>query len=68
MPQSGSPIAIYRPSWGTGVPVMEFKHSRGETELEPWYAEMGEDGVHAFWQRKNTETIDGKPTHIFDDA
>ena len=60
-------IDLVQTSCGTGVPVMEFKQSRGEEELEPWYAEMGEDGVQAFWQRKNTETIDGKPTHIFGD-
>jgi len=27
---------------------------------------MGNVGVEDFWRRKNTETIDGKPTGIFE--
>ncbi|MEM1046944.1 MAG: pyridoxamine 5'-phosphate oxidase family protein [Pseudomonadota bacterium] len=60
-------IDLVQTSCGSGVPVMELRHSRGETELEPYYAEMGEDGVVNYWRRKNVETIDGKPTGIFDD-
>lgn len=60
-------IDLVQTSCGSGVPVMEFCRSRGEEELEPFYAKMGEDGVVDYWRRKNTETIDGKPTGIFGD-
>ncbi len=60
-------IDLVQTSCGSGVPIMEFKRARGEVELEPFYAEMGEDGVRDYWRRKNTETIDGKPTGIFED-
>lgn len=60
-------IDLVQTSCGTGVPVMEFRRSRGEQELEPFYADMGSDGVRDYWQRKNTQTIDGKPTGIFED-
>ena len=60
-------IDLVQTSCGSGVPVMEFQRSRGEEELEPFYAEMGPDGVEAYWQRKNAQTIDGKPTGIFED-
>ena len=47
---------------------MQFVKSRGETELVPFYDEMGADGVEAYWRKKNTVSIDGRPTGIFDDA
>ena len=59
-------IDLVQTSCGSGVPVMTFQKSRGEEELEPFYAEMGEGGVQEFWRAKNTETIDGKPTGIFE--
>jgi Pyridoxamine 5'-phosphate oxidase len=52
-------------SCGTGVPLMAFKAGRGETELLPFYEAMSEDGVRQYWQRKNTQSIDGKDTGIF---
>lgn len=52
-------------SCGSGVPTMTQGQQRGLTELEPFFADMGEDGVRAFWQRKNVESIDGRPTGIF---
>lgn len=57
-------IDLVQTSCGTGVPVMTFERSRGETELEPYYAAMGEDGVRDYWARKNAQTIDGKSTGI----
>ena len=58
-------IDLVQTSCGTGVPIMEFKSGRAETELVPFYEDMGEDGVKDYWHRKNTQTIDGKPTGIF---
>lgn len=60
-------IDLVQSSCGTGVPIMEYKQSRGETELVPFYEEMGEAGVRDYWKRKNTQTIDGVPTQIFSD-
>ena len=60
-------IELVQHSCGTGIPVYEFREERGPTELLPFYDDMGEDGVRAYWQRKNTVSIDGKPTRIFDD-
>lgn len=52
-------------SCGTGVPTMAMGQQRGLEDLEPYYAEMGEDGLRTYWQRKNTESIDGFATQIF---
>jgi len=59
-------IDLVQTSCGTGVPVMEFRKSRGEEELVPYYHELGGEGVKDYWRRKNVETIDGKPTGIFE--
>jgi len=57
-------IDMVQTSCGTGVPEMQFSRSRGETELVPYYNDMGVDGVQAYWRRKNTKSIDGLPTGI----
>lgn len=54
-------------SCGSGVPVMTVEANRGETELEPFYAAMDNNDLVAYWTRKNVTSIDGYPTHIFDD-
>lgn len=53
-------------SCGTGVPRMTFAGDRVHDELLPFYDEMGPNGVTDYWRRKNTETIDGYPTGLFD--
>jgi Pyridoxamine 5'-phosphate oxidase len=60
-------IDLVQTSCGTGVPVMEFRKSRAEEELVPFYEEMGAEGVSDFWRRKNMNTVEGKPTGIFED-
>ena len=54
-------------SCGTGVPVMTYERNRAETELVPYYDELGPDGVDAYWRKKNVETIDGFQTGLFED-
>jgi len=49
-------------SCGTGVPLMDFVEQRGTTELLPFYAEMDEARMRDYWLRKNSLSIDGKPT------
>ena len=60
-------IDLVQTSCGTGVPEMAVVRSRAEEELEPYYADMGPDGLRDYWQRKNVTSIDGKPTGIFED-
>ncbi len=58
-------IDLVTTSCGTGVPAMSLVRSRGETELEPYFAELGPEKVKAFWNRKNLTSLDEKPTGIF---
>jgi hypothetical protein len=53
-----------QPSCGTGVPRYELVADRGPDELLPFFEKMGEDGVKRYWAKKNSASIDGKPTHI----
>jgi Pyridoxamine 5'-phosphate oxidase len=59
-------IDLVQTSCGTGVPIMEFRAPRADTELVPFYAQMGDAGVEAYWRRKNVTSIDGKPTGVFE--
>jgi len=61
-------IDLVTTSCGTGVPEMALVQPRADTELVPWYAEMGDAGVDAFWRKKNMVSLDGEPTGIFDDG
>ncbi|MEP5151917.1 pyridoxamine 5'-phosphate oxidase family protein [Planktotalea sp.] len=58
-------IDLVTTSCGTGVPEMSMVRSRGETDLVPWYDDLGEEGVQAFWEKKNTKSLDGFDTEIF---
>ncbi len=58
-------IDLVTTSCGTSVPEMTVVRPRAETELEPWYAEMGPEGVNKFWRKKNVTSLDGYPTQIF---
>ena len=60
-------IDLVQTSCGTGVPIMEYQRPRADTELVPFYAEMGEAGVEAYWRRKNVLSIDGKTTGLVED-
>jgi hypothetical protein len=57
-------IDLVQTSCGTGVPFMEHRGPRADTELVPFYAEMGVKGVEEYWRRKNVTSIDGKPTGV----
>lgn len=51
-------------SCGTGVPLMRFEADRAMDELVPYYADLGPDGVQAYWRKKNARTIDGFDTGL----
>ncbi len=61
-------IDALQTSCGARVPVMRFEKDRVVDELLPYYDEMGPDGVEDYWRRKNTETIDGFDTALFEDT
>lgn len=58
-------IDLVTTSCGSGVPEMSVVRNRGETDLEPYYADMGPDKVQEFWRKKNLTSIDDYPTGIF---
>lgn len=58
-------IDLVTTSCGTSIPEMKVVRHRAETDLEPWYAEMGAEAVTAFWKKKNVVSLDGTPTGIF---
>ncbi len=60
-------IELVTTSCGSGVPVMTLARSRAETDLLPYFEEMGQTGVADFWRRRNQFSIDGTPTGIFTD-
>ena len=60
-------IDAVQTSCGTGVPIMTYQKGRLEEELDPFFAEMGPDGVRDYWARKNAKTIDGFDTGILNE-
>lgn len=61
-------IDLVQTSCGTGVPIMSFVKPRGDDELLPFYADMGPEGVRDYWSKKNTKSLDGKDTGVFDQS
>lgn len=59
-------VDLVQTSCGTGVPVFELKHERGPDELLPFFASMSDDEQRAYWAKKNTQSLDGKDTGIFE--
>ena len=49
-----------------GLSIMRFVKDRGAEELVPYYERMGPEGVVEYWKRRNTVSIDGMATGIFD--
>ena len=60
-------LDLVQTSCGSGVPIMRFVQDRGAEELVPFYEQMGLEGVVEYWKRRNTVSIDGMATGIFDD-
>ncbi|EAY24153.1 pyridoxamine 5'-phosphate oxidase family protein [Microscilla marina] len=55
-------VAIQRvqTSCGFGVPLYQYDQQR--TLLPQWAEKKGPDGINEYWEKKNMQTIDGKPT------
>lgn len=55
-------IDLVQSSCGMAVPFMAYQGER--EELKHWAEKQGEDKIKEYWQRKNTVSLDGKPTGI----
>ena len=55
-------VEMVQKSCGYTVPLMNFEAERDT--MPKWIASKGETGIQDYWREKNTQTIDGKPTHI----
>lgn len=56
-------IELVQTSCGMGVPYLAHKGERGQ--LEAWAEELGTDGLKAYQEQKNTTSLDGLDTGIF---
>ena len=57
-------IDLVQTSCGFGVPLMTYMGERNL--LQPWAEEKGEKGLKDYMKNKNTISLDGHPTGIFD--
>lgn len=55
-------VDLVQESCGNAVPLFDFNEQRDI--LENWAERRGEQGLHEYWEQRNQESIDGKPTHI----
>lgn len=56
-------IDTVQTSCGMAVPFMDYNRER--EELSRWAEKKGEDGIHDYWEQKNTVSFDGMKTGIF---
>ncbi len=57
-------IDLVQTSCGTGVPLMDYKEDR--SMLKEWAVAKGDEGIKDYWKQKNTISLDGHPTGIFE--
>ena len=57
-------ISMVQTSCGYAVPFMEYKKERDT--LENGAIKKGREGIEASWERRNTHSLDGKDTGIFE--
>ncbi len=57
-------VSLVQTSCGFAVPLMDFKEER--TILKEWANKKGEEGIRDYWKEKNTVSLDGHETGIFD--
>lgn len=58
-------IDLVQTSCGYSVPLMDFKEERDM--LNSWSSKQGKQRIKAYWKEKNTKSIDGFETNIFED-
>jgi len=52
-------------SCGFGVPFFDFKEERDN--MPKWIASKSKEPIENYWREKNQVSLDGLPTHIFDE-
>ena len=57
-------IELVQTSCGFGVPMMEFVEQR--KSLVQWAEDKGNDGIKDYWEEKNTVSLNGLETNIFE--
>ncbi len=55
-------IDLVQASCGMAVPNYDYVSDRDE--LSEWTRELGDEGIRAYWEKKNQTSIDGIVTHI----
>lgn len=55
-------VEMVMTSCGWGVPFMDYRDER--PTMAEWTAKKGPEGIRAYWEDKNLETIDGFPTGL----
>lgn len=58
-------IESVQTSCGYAVPFMDFKEER--QQLNSWAEKQGKERIENYWKEKNTKSIDGLETKIFED-
>jgi Pyridoxamine 5'-phosphate oxidase len=56
---------LVQTSCGYGVPL--FQHEGERDSMDRWAEAKGADGIKAYWREKNSKSIDGFHTGMFDD-
>jgi hypothetical protein len=57
-------VELVHTSCGFGVPLYDFVGQR--EDLTRWIDKKGPEGIADYWQDRNAESLDGKPTGIFE--
>ena len=55
-------VEMVQESCGMGVPLFDFNEQRDL--LESHWERKGEQGLHTYWEDRNQQSIDGRPTGI----
>lgn len=55
-------VDLVQTSCGYAVPFMDYREPRDT--LKSWAEKKGPDGIAAYWEEKNTISLDGRPTGI----
>lgn len=58
-------IELAQTSCGMGVPLYDYRGQR--SQLVEWAEKKGPEGIAEYWEKKNTVSLDGRPTGIFED-
>ncbi len=57
-------VEMVQTSCGFGVPLYSYEGDR--QQMHDWAERQGEADIQAYWEEKNTLSLDGQPTRIFD--